>query len=188
MFTMFTKMGLFYVLCNSLTFALCSDWLRLYNQLSSSSLTLIESMGGPITDDECRVPFPYKLYSSAANSEVESHKLVFIRDTLKLILDLYRHDNISSAGWDTTKTDHFLISIDRQIDELNSCVSTQRVNRELRRYFRKLRMNTLQSMDGSAASWELLRQQTKLHLQQLDLVVASIKARRGRSTTTRRQC
>ncbi|GLD57859.1 interferon a3-like isoform X2, partial [Lates japonicus] len=120
---------------------------------------------------------------------VES-RLVFIRDSLELILNLYHHDNRSSVAWDTDKMDRFLMSVDRQIDGLNTCVSTnKRADGRLRKYYRRLEKKTLYLTGGAPASWELIRKETKLHLDQLELLVASIRAatRRRRSTPTHHQ-
>lgn len=52
-------------------------------------------------------------------------QLLFIRDSMKQIFDLYRYSNVSSASWDPVKTQNFLESINRQIQELNRCVSSR---------------------------------------------------------------
>ncbi|KAF0022260.1 hypothetical protein F2P81_025486 [Scophthalmus maximus] len=52
---------------------------------------------------------------------VES-QLVFIRDSLDRISDLYRHDSLSSVTWDTDTTHHFRMSVGKMIDGLNTCV------------------------------------------------------------------
>lgn len=57
--------------------------------------------------------------------QVES-QLVFIRDSLKLIFGLYRHNNISSVTWDTKEMEHFLVCVYRQIEELDRCVSRRK--------------------------------------------------------------
>lgn len=52
-------------------------------------------------------------------------QLLFIRDSLQHISDLYHHGNLSSATWDTNEVDNFLITIIRQKEELDKCVSTR---------------------------------------------------------------
>uniref|UniRef100_A0A4W6F0I7 Uncharacterized protein n=1 Tax=Lates calcarifer TaxID=8187 RepID=A0A4W6F0I7_LATCA len=217
-----------FLLCAALAPALCCDWLTHYSRHSNISRTLILQMGDPLTTEESKVSFPYRLYKDIRNTEVES-QLVFIRDSLELILNLYHHDNHSSIAWDTDKMDHFLMSVDRQIDGLNTCVSmNKRADSRLRKYYRRLEKRTLyltvstttvnsttDSTDcstdcstvcagriqtvvltvvlcvqgGAPASWELIRKETKLHLDQLELLVASIRAatRRRRSTPTHHQ-
>ncbi|XP_031735841.1 interferon phi 1 [Anarhichas minor] len=178
------------LLCSAVTPVLCCDWLRHYGHLSNISLTLVQVMGGQLTDQESPVPFPYRLYERIRKDEVES-QLVFIRDSLELIAGLYHHDNRSSVTWDTDKTERFLMTIDRQTDGLKSCVSThsrKNMSRQ-RRYYRRLENSTLYRTGGSPESWELIRKETKLHLEQLDLlaafVVDSSAASRRRSTETR---
>ncbi|XP_018516925.1 interferon a3 [Lates calcarifer] len=178
-----------FLLCAALAPALCCDWLTHYSRHSNISRTLILQMGDPLTTEESKVSFPYRLYKDIRNTEVES-QLVFIRDSLELILNLYHHDNHSSIAWDTDKMDHFLMSVDRQIDGLNTCVSmNKRADSRLRKYYRRLEKRTLYLTGGAPASWELIRKETKLHLDQLELLVASIRAatRRRRSTPTHHQ-
>ncbi|GLD71114.1 interferon a3-like isoform X2, partial [Lates japonicus] len=69
-------------------------------------------------------------------------------------------------------------------------VSTnKRADGQLRKYYRRLEKKTLYLTGGAPASWELIRKETKLHLDQLELLVASIRAatRRRRSTPTHHQ-
>ncbi|XP_023255101.1 interferon a3-like [Seriola lalandi dorsalis] len=179
------------VLCSVLSPALCCDWLRHYGHYSNISLTLIRLMGGQLTEQDSPVSFPYKFYKHIRNSEVRS-KVVFIRDSLVQISDLYRHDNLSSVTWDMDNTNRFRMSIDRQIDGLNTCVSTeQRADNSLRKYYRRLRTSTLDRTGAGPASWELIRKETLLHLDQLDLLVNSIRssaaASRRRSTPSQHQ-
>uniref|UniRef100_A0A8C5EQB2 Interferon a3-like n=1 Tax=Gouania willdenowi TaxID=441366 RepID=A0A8C5EQB2_GOUWI len=96
--------------------------------------------GGAISMSKSLLPFPYILYERMERAEV-STQLVFIRDNMELILGLYRHDNLSSASWDPVSTEHFLVSIGRQRDEISSCVSI--TDCRLRRYYNKLRRRTL---------------------------------------------
>uniref|UniRef100_A0A3Q3K406 Uncharacterized protein n=1 Tax=Monopterus albus TaxID=43700 RepID=A0A3Q3K406_MONAL len=168
--------GLVLILCTVLTPALCRDCLSHYGHYSNISLTLIHNMGGPMTQEDGPVPFPEKLYRHIRKAEVET-QLIFIRDSLMEIASLYRHGNWSSVTWDAIKTTGFLSSIHRQIDELNKCVSEH-----------TLQLFTLDSTGGSTACWEWLRKQTQLHLDQLDLLVNSLRAAaRRRSAPTPHQ-
>ncbi|XP_028268215.1 interferon a3-like [Parambassis ranga] len=178
-----SRTSLLFVLCSVLNSALGCKWLS-DGRLRNESITLIEAMGGPMTKEGSPVSFPYRFYDRIENSQAEK-QLVFIRDSMKLIFRLYHHNNYSSAAWDTVRTEHFLMSIDKQIEELNHCVSTNiRTDRRLRRYYRKLATSTLHHTGGSAASWELIRKETQQHLFHLDLLVATI---RRRSATTKQQ-
>ncbi|XP_075310701.1 interferon a3-like [Odontesthes bonariensis] len=180
---MFSHTGPLLVLCAVLTSALCCDWLTEYSDLRNSSVTLVELMGGAFTDQESPspVPFPYKLYAQVEKKGVQS-QLLFIRDSLQQIYLLFSSSSLSSTGWDAVKTTQFLESLHRQVEELSSCVSLhQQTNSRLKKYYRRLKNST----GGSAASWELLRRETKDHLDRLDLLGNLVKesaASRGRST------
>ncbi|XP_034566443.1 interferon a3-like [Notolabrus celidotus] len=216
--------GLFFVLCSVLTPALCCDWVRHFGRLNGESLNLIQNMGGPLTEQQSPVPFPYRLYEHIHKEKVEA-QLVFIRDSLIMISDLYDHDNLTSVTWNNITMEHFLSNIHRQTVELNSCVSSNRqvnltsvtcknntvkdslenvtrqtedlnrcvllkkgVDHKLRNYYRRLTRRTLDHTGGSAASWELIRKETKQHLGHLDVLMNSITASgaasRRRSTPT----
>ncbi|XP_062264046.1 interferon phi 1 [Platichthys flesus] len=168
----------------ALTPALCCDWLRHYNHYSNVTLTLLRQMGGQLTEDENPVPFPFTLYTHVRHQQVDS-QLIFIRDSLSRISDLYDHYDRSSVSWDTVMTHHFRVNLHRLKEELSTCMLTKKhLNRPLRRYYRKL-LRTLIRTGGSIASWELIRKDTELHLHQLQLLVASIinsAANRRRST------
>uniref|UniRef100_A0A665WNK9 Interferon a3-like n=1 Tax=Echeneis naucrates TaxID=173247 RepID=A0A665WNK9_ECHNA len=152
------------VLCSTLSPALCCDWLRHYGHYSNMSLSLLRLMGGQVTEQESPVPFPYRFYISIRTTEVRS-QVVFVRDSLVQIADLYRHGNLSSVTWDTDRTNGFRMSLDRQIDELRSCTKDQ------------VRLqNLVQFRGGGSAYWQLIRKETQLHLEQLDLLVNSIRS------------
>ncbi|XP_044187215.1 interferon a3-like isoform X2 [Thunnus albacares] len=135
--------------------------------------------GDPLTEEESPVPFPYDLYQSTRNTQVLESQLLFIRDSLKLISDLYHHGNRSSAAWNTNEETNFLITIDRQNEELNKCVSIEKpVKVLLRKYYKRLEKSTLHRTGGGTAYWELIRMETKRHLDQLEMLVSIITSRR----------
>uniref|UniRef100_A0A8D3AJ02 Uncharacterized protein n=1 Tax=Scophthalmus maximus TaxID=52904 RepID=A0A8D3AJ02_SCOMX len=138
-----------FVLCSVLTPALCCNWLRHYIYYSNVSLTHLRRMGDQLTEQESPVSFPYRLYTRIRNTEVES-QLVFIRDSLDRISDLYRHDSLSSVTWDTDTTHHFRMSVGKMIDGLNTCVSpNKQTDNRLRKYYRRLSRSTLYCTGGS---------------------------------------
>lgn len=78
---------------------------------------------------QCSVaPTANHIADIAPSLQVDS-QLAFIRDSLKMIkrlwLQLYHHDNLSSVTWDATSTEHFLMTILRQQEEVKRCVSQQ---------------------------------------------------------------
>ncbi|XP_059204798.1 interferon phi 1 [Centropristis striata] len=173
-------------LCGTLTSVLCCDWLTNYGHLSNKSLTLLQLMGGQLLDQDCPVPFPYRLYDRIKKDEVAS-QLLFVRDSLQLLAALYQHHNRSATNWDADKTDRFLMILDRQTDELNSCVSTNRTaGSRLEKYYRRLENSTLIRTGGSTASWELIRSQSVRHLQQLELLLAVIRDHQNSAASRRR--
>uniref|UniRef100_A0A3Q3GNA0 Interferon a3-like n=1 Tax=Labrus bergylta TaxID=56723 RepID=A0A3Q3GNA0_9LABR len=179
---------LLFVLCSVLTPTLGCDWIsRRFGHLSGLSLDLIQHMGGPLTKQPSPVRFPDRLYSRVRKAEVES-QLVFIRDSLDLISGLYHHDNLTSVTWNTKKLEDFQAIIHRQAEELSRCKTNYK--RQLRNYYRRLSC-TLNRTGGSAASWELIRKETKLNLDHLDVLVSFIKASgaasRRRNTPTQHQ-
>lgn len=115
--------------------------------------------------------------------------MVFIRDSLKEIIDLYHNGNLSSVTWNLNKTELFIITMDRQAREIDTCVianeqsgkqtgrpadTNTEKRRNLSHYYKKLLRCTVHRMGGSAASWELIRQESKAHLEMLDFLQASI--------------
>uniref|UniRef100_A0A672Z2T7 Uncharacterized protein n=1 Tax=Sphaeramia orbicularis TaxID=375764 RepID=A0A672Z2T7_9TELE len=155
---------LVFLFSNTLTSALRCDWLKHYGHRSNECLNLLEDMGGQLIQEDGRDRCPYRLYSRIRNTQVES-QVVFIRDSLEHILRLYDHGNRSSVTWDTVNTEHFLLCLRSQIDKLNGCVSKRPRVYVVRVSFR----------GSSAESWELIRKNTKEHLEQLHLLVNSIR-------------
>ncbi|XP_042247784.1 interferon a3-like [Thunnus maccoyii] len=196
----------FFVLCSALTPALCCDWLdQRFSNVNNECLTHLKLMGDPLTEEESPVPFPYDLYQSMRNTQVLESQLLFIRDSLKLISDLYHHGNRSSAAWNTNEETNFLITIDRQNEELNKCVSIEKpvkvllrkyykrleksalhrmlpvekpVNVTLSEYYKSLEKSALDRTGGGTTYWELIRMETKRHLDQLEMLVSIITSRR----------
>ncbi|XP_029997028.1 interferon a3-like [Sphaeramia orbicularis] len=166
---------LVFLFSNTLTSALRCDWLKHYGHRSNECLNLLEDMGGQLIQEDGRDRCPYRLYSRIRNTQVES-QVVFIRDSLEHILRLYDHGNRSSVTWDTVNTEHFLLCLRSQIDKLNGCVLTSnRTNHSLRKYYKRLSKEVLDRTGSSAESWELIRKNTKEHLEQLHLLVNSIR-------------
>uniref|UniRef100_A0A3P8SKN4 Ciliary neurotrophic factor n=1 Tax=Amphiprion percula TaxID=161767 RepID=A0A3P8SKN4_AMPPE len=171
------------VFCSVLTSVLCCDWLTHYN-LRNESLRLVHR------DIRGIHIFTHLHAVMSANRRATAHtclcvqvesQLVFIRDSLRLISRLYQHDNVSSAAWSADKTETFRINIHRQTEELSHCVST------LKYFYIKLLTVVLCPQVGTA-SWEVLMAETKVHLEQVELLAASINhaasTTKGRSTAS----
>uniref|UniRef100_A0A3Q2PE48 Uncharacterized protein n=1 Tax=Fundulus heteroclitus TaxID=8078 RepID=A0A3Q2PE48_FUNHE len=171
---MFRIMASIFFLCSVLTSALCCDWLSHHSHLRNTSMVLIKEM--------------VKSCSSHLSVRLQvNSQLLFIRDSLRHIYDLYRY-NALPADWDAVKTKDFLESINRQIVELDQCVTSAaqtqpalKLNKKLKRYY-KLLKNRIQNQYGNSKDgWELLRNETKNHLLRLDLLGNLLQAAsRGR--------
>ncbi|XP_029583227.1 interferon a3-like isoform X2 [Salmo trutta] len=152
----------------------CCDWIRHhYGHLSSEYLSLLDQMGGDITKQNAPVFFPTSLYRHIDDAEVED-KVRFLKDTIYQIINLF-DGNMKSVTWDKKNLDDFLNILERQLENLNSCVSpAMKPERRLKRYFKKLNKNVLRKMNYSAQAWELIRKETKRHLQRLDILAAQM--------------
>uniref|UniRef100_A0A3Q2C8J3 Uncharacterized protein n=1 Tax=Cyprinodon variegatus TaxID=28743 RepID=A0A3Q2C8J3_CYPVA len=165
-----------------LTLAVCCDWLTHYSHLRNSSMVLIEVMGGPLTNQTSPVEFPYNLYKRMMNRQVSDLRLLFIRDSMTQIYDLYRYNDMSLAAWDSVKTTDFLESIHRQIRELDECDLLQQLKEPdpagESQHLIVVLTKVLFLQGGSKDGWEIVRKETKKHLTRLDrlgnLVLAAI--------------
>ncbi|XP_019721962.1 interferon phi 1 [Hippocampus comes] len=155
----------------------CCDWLRRYTDLSDRCLSLLWDLGGPITEEEFPLPFPRQLYKRVEKSQTAC-KVTFVRNNLGHILDLYQQVNTSRVGWDADTLEEMLIVMHRQEEELSLCVSRAKsdgcFSKALGRYYVRLTNATLNGTDGDSNMWELIRSETKMHLQQMHLLVAAM--------------
>eukprot|EP00063_Salmo_salar_P068280 XP_014043115.1 PREDICTED: interferon a3-like isoform X2 [Salmo salar] len=152
----------------------CCDWIRHhYGHLSSEYLSLLDQMGGDITKQDAPVFFPTSLYRHIDDAEVED-QVRFLKETIYQITKLF-DGNMKSVTWDKKKLDDFLNILERQLENLKSCVSpAMKPEKRLKRYFKKLNKNVLRKMNYSAQAWELIRKETKRHLQRLDILAAQM--------------
>ncbi|XP_077386469.1 interferon phi 1 [Festucalex cinctus] len=165
------------VLFGVLAPTLCCDWLTRYTDLSDKCYSLLQKLGGPITEEEFPLPFPIKLYTQAEKSQTVC-KVAFVRNNLRQILDLYQQVNATKVGWDANVLEELLIILHRQKEELSTCISPAKsagcFSKALRRYYCRLTKAALNVNKGGSTSWELIRSETKMHLAKLHLFVAAI--------------
>ncbi|XP_023998657.1 interferon a3-like, partial [Salvelinus sp. IW2-2015] len=101
-------------------------------------------------------------------------KVRFLKETIYQITKLF-DGNMKAVTWDKKNLDDFLNILERQLENLNSCVSpAMKPERRLKRYFKKLNKKVLRKMNYSAQAWELIRKETKRHLQRLDILAAQM--------------
>uniref|UniRef100_A0A8C7URN5 Interferon phi 1 n=1 Tax=Oncorhynchus mykiss TaxID=8022 RepID=A0A8C7URN5_ONCMY len=78
-------------------------------------------MGGDITKQNAPVLFPTSLYRHIDDAEFED-KVIFLKETIYQITKLF-DGNMKSVTWDKKNLDDFLNILERQLENLNSCVS-----------------------------------------------------------------
>ncbi|XP_023805361.1 interferon a3-like [Oryzias latipes] len=154
-------------------FSLRCRWLdHKFKQFSDTSLDLLEKMVNNATNstegdatEDIEVDFPHHLYRQASKESAEN-QVAFTVQVLKEVSALFEEDS-SSASWQQITVEKFLGVVNRQADELHSCVSESLVhkkNRKLRMYFKRLLDHILNKQGYSAEAWETIRKETKAHL------------------------
>ncbi|XP_014059915.1 interferon a3 isoform X2 [Salmo salar] len=174
MYTMQSWTCLFLILCSMQSVCHCCEWIRHhFGHLSSEYLSQLDQMGGDITKQNAPVLFPTSLYRHIDDAEFED-KVRFLNETIYQIIKLF-DGNMKSVTWDKKNLDDFLNILERQFENLNSCVSpAMKPESRLKRYFRKLNRKVLRKINYSAEAWELIRKETKRHLQRLDILAGQM--------------
>uniref|UniRef100_A0A4W5N9L8 Uncharacterized protein n=1 Tax=Hucho hucho TaxID=62062 RepID=A0A4W5N9L8_9TELE len=158
MYTMQSWTCIFLILCSMQSVCLCCDWIRHhYGHLSAEYLSLLDQMGGDITEQDAPVFFPDLLYRRIELAEFED-KVRFRNETIYQITKLF-DGNMKAVTWDKTKLDDFLNILERQFENLKSCVSpAKKPERRLKRYFKKLNRKVLRKMvfvsDGNGLMYQ----------------------------------
>uniref|UniRef100_A0A4W5JYI2 Interferon a3-like n=1 Tax=Hucho hucho TaxID=62062 RepID=A0A4W5JYI2_9TELE len=166
MYTMQSWTCIFLIVCSMQSVCHCCDWIRHhYGHLSAEYLSLLDQMGGDITKQNAPVFFPTSLYRHIDDAEFED-KVRFLNETIFEITKLF-DGNMKSVTWDKKNLDDFLNILERQFENLNSCVSNGKVHPTNISMF-------LCFQNYSAQAWELIRKETKRHLQRLDILAAQM--------------
>ncbi|XP_035997592.1 interferon a3-like [Fundulus heteroclitus] len=152
-----------------------------FRQYSENALNLLDVMannGTNSTEDgeQTHEAFPYHLYSQASKASAEG-KLSFTVHILREVSALFEED-YSSSSWQEITVEHFLNVVNKQADELHSCIGApghmKKRNTKLHLYFKRLSNEILKQMGHSAESWELIRREIKVHLIRADRLVSSL--------------
>uniref|UniRef100_A0A4W5LMJ0 Uncharacterized protein n=1 Tax=Hucho hucho TaxID=62062 RepID=A0A4W5LMJ0_9TELE len=126
-----------------------------------------------ITKQIAPVFFPTSLYRHIEDAEFED-KVRFLKETIYQIIKLF-DGNMKAVTWDKKNLDDFLNILECQFENLNSCVSpAMKPERRLKWYFRKLNWKVLRKMNYSVQAWELIRKETKCHLQRLGILAGQM--------------
>uniref|UniRef100_A0A4W5K2D4 Interferon a3-like n=1 Tax=Hucho hucho TaxID=62062 RepID=A0A4W5K2D4_9TELE len=172
MYTMQSWTCIFLIVCSMQSVCHCCDWIRHhYGHLSAEYLSLLDQMGGDITKQNAPVFFPTSLYRHIDDAEFED-KVRFLNETIFEITKLF-DGNMKSVTWDKKNLDDFLNILERQFENLNSCVSNGHCL--LIDVLHILNSTVLHRLyNYSAQAWELIRKETKRHLQRLDILAAQM--------------
>ncbi|XP_039870329.1 interferon a3-like [Simochromis diagramma] len=126
---------------------------------------------------EHNVAFPNRLYRKTSKATAED-KLAFTVQILEELFALFEEDH-SSAPWEENTVENFLNIVNKQAEELRSCIgshryTTQKVQRRREMYFKRLLNKILKKNGYSAEAWEKIRNITKDHLRQCGFLVNSL--------------
>uniref|UniRef100_A0A8C7FS05 Uncharacterized protein n=1 Tax=Oncorhynchus kisutch TaxID=8019 RepID=A0A8C7FS05_ONCKI len=115
MYTMQSWTCIFLIICSMQSVCHCCDWIRHhYGHLSAEYLSLLDQMVRDITKQNAPVFSPTSLYRPIDDAEVKS-------DSIYKITKLF-DGNMKSVTWDKKNLDDFLNILERQFENLHSCV------------------------------------------------------------------
>ncbi|XP_047233739.1 interferon a3-like [Girardinichthys multiradiatus] len=152
-----------------------------FRQYSKNALDLLDMMANNSTnstedEEQHTVAFPHHLYTQVSKATAEG-KLAFTVQILKEVCALFEEDD-SSSSWQEITVEHFLNVVNKQADELHSCIKghghMKKKNTKLHLYFKRLSNEILKKMGHSAEAWELIRREIKDHLIRADHLVSSL--------------
>ncbi|CAI5658275.1 unnamed protein product [Oreochromis niloticus] len=106
-------------------------------------------------------------------------KLAFTVQILKELLALFEEDH-SSASWEENTVENFLNIVDKQTEELHSCIGShsnttqkgQQLSFRREKYFKRLLNKILKKNGYSAEAWEKIRNITQAHLRQCEFLIS----------------
>uniref|UniRef100_A0A668U3W6 Interferon a3-like n=1 Tax=Oreochromis aureus TaxID=47969 RepID=A0A668U3W6_OREAU len=127
-----------------------------FRQHNEETLNLLDTMANNstnITEVEVTVVFPNHLYRQ------DEDKLAFTVQVLEEVAALFEEDH-SSASWEDSTVRNLLNIVNKQAEELHSCVSSL----STKMYFKRLSDDVLKKKGHSAEAWEVIRKETKAHL------------------------
>uniref|UniRef100_A0A3B4EYW3 Interferon a3-like n=1 Tax=Pundamilia nyererei TaxID=303518 RepID=A0A3B4EYW3_9CICH len=146
-----------------------------FKQHNEETLNLLDTMANNstnITEVEVTVAFPNHLYHQVSKSSVED-KLAFTVQILEEVAALFEEDH-SSASWEDSTVRNLLNIVNKQAEELHSCVSSLSKTTKLHMYFKRLSHHILKEMDHSAEAWEVIRKEAKAHLMRAEQLASSL--------------
>uniref|UniRef100_A0A3P8RA99 Uncharacterized protein n=1 Tax=Astatotilapia calliptera TaxID=8154 RepID=A0A3P8RA99_ASTCA len=144
-----------------------------FKQHNEETLNLLETMvsgnnSTNTTEVEDTVAFPNHLYHQASKASAED-KLAFTVQVLEEVAALFEEDH-SSASWEDSTVRNLLNIVNKQAEELHTCVSSL----STKMYFKRLSDDILKKKGHSAEAWEVIRKETKAHLMRAEQLVSSL--------------
>ncbi|XP_025765701.1 interferon a3-like isoform X2 [Oreochromis niloticus] len=149
-----------------------------FRQHNEETLNLLDTMAKNVTNTtevEVTVAFPNHLYRQVSKSSAED-KLVFTVQVLEEVAVLFEEDH-SSASWEHSTVRNFLNIVNKQAEELHSCIGShghKKKTTKLHMYFKRLSHHILKEMGHSAEAWEVIRKETKAHLMRAEQLASSL--------------
>uniref|UniRef100_A0A674DBA0 Uncharacterized protein n=1 Tax=Salmo trutta TaxID=8032 RepID=A0A674DBA0_SALTR len=147
---------LFLIICSMQSVCHCCDWIRHhYGHLSSEYLSLLDQMGGDITEQDAPVFFPTLLYRHIDEAKVKTRIMTY---HVLICFSI-------AVTWDKKKLDDFLNILERQLENLNSCVSpAKKPERRLKRYFKELNRKVLRKMVSSVSYGNMFNTSNQMNI------------------------
>ncbi|XP_026033952.1 interferon a3-like [Astatotilapia calliptera] len=150
---------------------------HVYNNRALGFLDMMITNTTKDAEIEHTVAFPNQLYHQKSKATDED-KLAFIVQILEEVAALFEEDH-SSASWEENTVENFLNIVNKQAEELRSCIgshsyTTQKVQRRTEMYFKRLSNEILKKNGHSAETLEVIRNETKGHLVRADKLVSSL--------------
>uniref|UniRef100_A0A669BUD5 Interferon a3-like n=1 Tax=Oreochromis niloticus TaxID=8128 RepID=A0A669BUD5_ORENI len=103
----------------------------------------------------------------------DEDKLAFTVQVLEEVAALFEEDH-SSASWEDSTVRNFLNIVNKQAEELHSCVSSLSLYFKTEMYFKRLSDDVLKKKGHSAEAWEVIRKETKAHLMRAEPLASSL--------------
>ncbi|XP_041736783.2 interferon a3-like [Coregonus clupeaformis] len=161
------------IICSMQSVCHCCDWIpHHYGLLSAEYLSLLDQMGGDITEQNAFVYFPESLYRPIYDAKFDD-KVRFLNETIFQITKLF-HGNMTLVTWNKTNLTNFVYNLERQFKNLQSCVSPDKKPEWILKSYFMMLNDVLIEMHYSEPAWELIRTETKLLLERLDILVGQM--------------
>ncbi|CAI5658285.1 unnamed protein product [Oreochromis niloticus] len=153
----------------------------LYNEIALGRLHMMITNTTKDAEIEHNVAFPNRLYRQTSKATAED-KLAFTIQILKELSALFEK-NRSSAPWEENTVENFLNIVNKQTEELHSCIGShsnttqkgQQLSFRREKYFKRLLNEILKENGYSAEAWEEIRNITQAHLRQCEFLVETLE-------------